>query len=242
MKGTVKTYLPTKKYGFIKGDDSNDYFFHVSAFDNHSDVDNVCEGAVIEFEEAANNKGYYAKRCKLTAEASESRYTMPDKLLTSKGSSISGWDLLEEPQWWMHGNSTVSPDAAKNDLIKAAQSYGVTGLLNLQYYKTTGSRGNYLYSVHNFKAQPVKLAKRHFNGQCVATDFIGINAEMAELKQLAKTKTKNAWFRRLGFWVAALALPVVLAMPLLWLGSAFLLLRYGFRPVNRDWWIEPVKI
>ena len=28
MKGTITTYLPEKLYGFIKGDDGKDYFFH----------------------------------------------------------------------------------------------------------------------------------------------------------------------------------------------------------------------
>ena len=27
MQGEIKTYLPDKHYGFIKGDDSKDYFF-----------------------------------------------------------------------------------------------------------------------------------------------------------------------------------------------------------------------
>ena len=37
MKGTISTYLPEKQYGFIKGEDGKDYFFHEtnSATDPH---------------------------------------------------------------------------------------------------------------------------------------------------------------------------------------------------------------
>jgi cold shock CspA family protein len=43
MKGTIKTYLPEKQYGFIKGDDGKDYFFHESEFRVKSNIGKLCE-------------------------------------------------------------------------------------------------------------------------------------------------------------------------------------------------------
>ncbi|MCE9780949.1 cold shock domain-containing protein, partial [Shewanella algae] len=37
MKGKVVSYVSSKKFGFINGDDGESYFLHVSALVNRSD-------------------------------------------------------------------------------------------------------------------------------------------------------------------------------------------------------------
>lgn len=65
MRGIVKTYLPEKQYGFIKGDDGKDYFFHYSSFVNKNDVDKVYEDLYLDFEQKATPRGYSAVKIKL---------------------------------------------------------------------------------------------------------------------------------------------------------------------------------
>jgi len=62
MQGVVKTFLPEKKYGFIRGDDGKDYFFHTKSFVSAKDVKNICEASRVKFDQAATPKGYQAKK------------------------------------------------------------------------------------------------------------------------------------------------------------------------------------
>lgn len=47
MQGTIKTSLPEKQYGFIKGDDGKDYFFHESQFKDKTHIGKLCEEAIV---------------------------------------------------------------------------------------------------------------------------------------------------------------------------------------------------
>ncbi len=56
MRGTVKTFNVEKNYGFIKGEDGKEYFFHASAVKNGQAAD-VGRGVEVEFEDAEGSKG-----------------------------------------------------------------------------------------------------------------------------------------------------------------------------------------
>ncbi len=74
MKGIIKTYLSEKKYGFIKGDDGKDYFFHVNEFRDKQHISNICEEAFVTFDQQATPKGYKAKNCSLINTADVATY------------------------------------------------------------------------------------------------------------------------------------------------------------------------
>ncbi|PID64275.1 MAG: hypothetical protein CR977_04110 [Gammaproteobacteria bacterium] len=88
MQGNITTYLPEKRYGFIKGLDGKDYFFHENNFLNKTDIPSLAEGALIEFDQAATPKGYQAKKCQLISGPEELRYIIPDTCLTTKSDTI----------------------------------------------------------------------------------------------------------------------------------------------------------
>ena len=46
MIGTVKSYLSDKNYGFIKGEDGKDYFFHDSSLKDKKDINKLCEDLI----------------------------------------------------------------------------------------------------------------------------------------------------------------------------------------------------
>ena len=59
MKGTVKMFNAEKGFGFIRGEDGNDYFFHYSAIlmDGYKTAE---KGVAVEFEVEPSERGLRA--------------------------------------------------------------------------------------------------------------------------------------------------------------------------------------
>ena len=57
QQGTIKFYNRSKRYGFIKGDDGNEYFFHESGL---SDGIYVKDDDNVEFDVADGDRGQKA--------------------------------------------------------------------------------------------------------------------------------------------------------------------------------------
>ena len=57
MKGRVKTYKEEKGYGFILGEDGNDYFFHSS---NVKSLEIPTVNTMVEFQNSSTDKGLCA--------------------------------------------------------------------------------------------------------------------------------------------------------------------------------------
>ncbi len=58
MKGKVKFFNEKKGFGFITGDDGQDYFIHVSALPNNM---RLVENEEVEFEASRSDRGLQAK-------------------------------------------------------------------------------------------------------------------------------------------------------------------------------------
>lgn len=61
MKGSVRKVFADKGFGFIRGVDGKDYFFHRTAVQNIQTMDDVVEGDAVEFEGAEGPKGHFAE-------------------------------------------------------------------------------------------------------------------------------------------------------------------------------------
>jgi CspA family cold shock protein len=68
MEGTVKWYNFKKGYGFIKGDDDQEYFIHYTALDKGVFLR---ENDKVSFDAADTDKGKQAQNVKLVQKASE---------------------------------------------------------------------------------------------------------------------------------------------------------------------------
>jgi CspA family cold shock protein len=66
MKGTVKWFNRIRGYGFVKGDDGNEYFVHRSALPEGEMLDDDDE---VEFKAADTDKGKQAQEVKITKKA-----------------------------------------------------------------------------------------------------------------------------------------------------------------------------
>jgi len=184
MTGIVKTFLSEKKYGFIKGDDDKDYFFHQSSFKNKSSIKKICENLIVTFEQKATPKGYTAVSIIIEKIDEDSiKYIVPDNIYTSKESKIKGWDTMVVSNLVIHESSRSSPDFAKDKVKSLAKSYGANAIFDMQYYKTTGSEwgggmnllSTHYYTIHNFKGRLVNIAKRSTKGTHTKDELTNLN-------------------------------------------------------------------
>jgi cold shock CspA family protein len=247
VKGAIKTYLPEKGYGFIKGDDGKDYFFHISQFKDKNQASQVCEGALVEFEQVATPKGYQAKQCRLLSEEGTSRYAVPDEMISSRSAGAKGWEVIEKADWVVIGSSRNSPDDAKRDLLEGAQAVGANGVIHTEYFKTTGSEpgtgnGTYHFTIHNFQGQPVTFAKRSANGVYQKENLLGLSERAEALKKSLSAKTKASKRKRNLIWLAIIVLSIVLwqnGQAVYIIGLVILGFIFG-RSTDYDAWLQKI--
>lgn len=60
MTGKIKTLPSGKNYGFILGEDGNDYFFHAGALKNTT-MEELKKGDEVMFEDSKSDKGTRAE-------------------------------------------------------------------------------------------------------------------------------------------------------------------------------------
>lgn len=238
MQGTIKTYLPEKKYGFIKGDDGKDYWFHENEFRDASQVGHICEEAFVSFDQQATPKGYRARNCRLVSALEVATYVIPDDVISTKTDEAAGWEVIERGEWIVHGTSQDSPDAARRDVVDRARQIGANAVVALDYYKTTGRKGNYKFTIHHFRGRAMMIAKRNSTGRYRQDDLHGLNCRAEELKkQLAKRTRRSKIIRNL-IWVAlvVLAILTIIVPPI-----SMAVLIFGFllvRAKDHDGWLE----
>ncbi len=195
MNGLIKSFVPEKKFGFIKGDDGKDYFFHLNEFKNSAHHKNIVDGTVVEFEPSATPKGYRAVNCILPKHedfSAISSYVKPDEFLTSKTEIIQGWEIVERGAWVISGSSRNSPDEAKENAIFNARRIGANALVEFKYIKSTGEEagtglhGIHHFTIHNFYGRIVTVARRSKNGGFSINDLKGINNRALQVTNAAK--------------------------------------------------------
>lgn len=262
MIGLIKSYLPEKQYGFIKGNDNNDYFFHASSLKDSTEIDKLKSGLSLSFEQKATPKGYAAINITIVEEENNHRYSTfnntaglkylaPDTIYSSKYNNVKGWEIVGHSDWAIHGSSRYSPDDAKDSMLRSVKSIGANCILNMQYYKTTGSepgtgRGIHYYTIHNFCGNAVNIAKRSPSGSFKKEDFGNINEKAKLLKSQLISKTTSSKNTKLILWVINLGLiicgatsktsfGVITAVVLFFIGLIF------FRSTDYDSWLEEIK-
>lgn len=202
MRGTIKSYLDDKGYGFIVGDDGRDYFFHASAFKNDGDRAEICDGLSVVFDGVPTPKGYRAKTIEFESEPLDLKFEVPVQVQVSKGSTVRGWQLLEESSWEFVISSRESIDDTREELCRRARQFGANALINYHYSRRTGSepgtgKGTHHFTIHEMSARPANVAKRSHGGALQRTDFEGLDSRIE--RYLEK---RRMWQKRLS--VAAL--------------------------------------
>ncbi len=258
MEGTLRSFLPSKGYGFIRGDDSRDYFAHQSQFVG---AQAPIEGLRVSFDEAASPKGYRAMAIRTLEVVEADRWSIPNEILHSRGPTFQDWETLESSLWTVHSSSRESPDVARLEALLHAKALGASGLALMKYYTTSGSepangggRGTHHYTIHHFCAHPVVLARRSAEGQYRAAELKGLDARVTAAKTAAVMRTdastRKAWlsFGMLGvappcaiaLWALIKGIPISLTAGMFGCG---LVLIMGMATLaarnNHDAWLQP---
>lgn len=205
MQGSVISFLPEKGYGFIKGDDGKEYFFHRDEFLDHSIINQLCDGSRVSFDAVPTSKGYKAKCCKLISEEFSHKFLLPNNVFVSKNEAIPGWQVIEVGDWVVTGSSRESPEGANEDAKYKAILLGGNALLNTKYFKTTGEEqgtgnGVYRFTIHNTQGRIATIAKPSIEGTRSHEEIIGLNQraesyneEVRELAGKNEKIRKFAW-------------------------------------------------
>ena len=253
MTGTIKTFVEEKGYGFIKGDDGKDYFFHEN---NVNKKEAICDGSLVDFETKATPKGYSAVKIKIQTTNKSTKYIVPDEVYTSKDRGVKGWETVETSDWTISGESRDSPDEAKEILLNRAHKIGANAVIQMTYYKTTGSetsdsgRGTYKFTLHNFKGRAVNIGKKNAKGTKTISDLTSLNEKCPKIKEVLKEKTASSSMKVMMTWIAIIIFGAIIAMiasgtenkGLLGLIAFPVVIALFFvRSVNYDYWLEKIK-
>jgi len=222
MTGIVKTYLQEKQYGFIKGDDGKDYFFHTKNIQHRSDVDRIGEGVALSFEQKATPKGYSAVKVALLDPDTAIKYAVPQEVFFSKSSAVKGWETLEAAGWDVCGSTRESPDAAKRMMLRHAGLLGANAVVDAEYFKTTGSepgtgKGTHYYTIHNFRGRLANIGRRSLSG-VTKDELLGIDSRAEQMKAGLIEDTKASHEKYVSVWVVMLCIAVIAGL-IAWQGT-----------------------
>lgn len=254
IKGAISTCLPEKQHGFIKGEDARDYYFAFKSLNDKSQIEKIAEGALVEFEQRATPRGYRAESISI-AEEREVRYSEPAEMLVSRSQSIKGWEVIEIGGWIVHGSSRISPDDAKRNLLNYAKLVGANAVIESGYYKTTGSEqgagnGTHHYTIHNFRARVVTVAKKDMGGSLSLEGLVGLNQKAEDIKwqyvELNQSNEAANQQKRNLIWSGGVIVVVLLGMGTLFflaIGAGFLTLLLPLffqKPTTHGDWLQRV--
>lgn len=243
MTGIIKNFLPQKQFGFILGDDGKDYFFHQSSLVSSDQVSQIAEGALVEFDPNVTPKGYKANKVTINSKVDVSKFVVPDSVMLSKTDTIPGWEVLAECGWLITTSDDGNPDDVKESLKNLARRIGANGVAYMNYHKTTGSSGNYHFTVHNFTGRPILVGRRSLSGTNSIDDFADINATAEEYKKkcndaYANAKSKYTTRLWIGLAVSVGAVVITKGVGLPIAVVAMLVLGLRNRPVLEGEWLR----
>ena len=141
------SYVPTKKYGFIKGDDGENYFFHLSKLSANHTENELSRGTYVQFDVMPTSKGLAA--IKVSIKSSYKVKEMIPFIMTRQSSPKHG-DVIRQANVQTHFFD--SPDKARSHLKALTGAIGGNAILNVRQIKDVFSKGNYKYSVYSYSA------------------------------------------------------------------------------------------
>ncbi len=143
MKGQVVSFIVGKNYGFIKGDDGESYFFHLSSLKDKSSKSKVTKNAYVLFDPSPTPKGNAAKNISILDTFYRKRLVpfFVTKEASPKHGEIEQHHALSTPYY-------DDPNEAREYLKLMAMTVGCNAILNFHIRRETFSEGNYNYTMH----------------------------------------------------------------------------------------------
>ncbi|MEZ8376393.1 cold-shock protein [Vibrio cyclitrophicus] len=205
MKGKVVSYISSKKYGFINGDDGESYFLHFSALLDKLDEAKLVKNVVVEFDPTPNPKGLAAKKVRVPTVYFKKE--MVDFFTTRAPKPKYG---TVEKQHSIECRFIKGLDEAREHIETLAKDAGCNAILNMSFEKETFNSGNYRYTVHAFKGDfaivtdqvpcdSVSKANQSIQDLQSKIDyfdalFFGIKSEEDKVRAKQLEKSNIGWF------------------------------------------------
>lgn len=158
--GIVKSYSSQKSYGFIRGEDGQSFFFHISKVLPDS-KGRISSGCVVSFDEKPTPKGMAAENVEVKGEAVEAFEDIREgEIIVSKSDACGRGNRV------VHKLARVcvedrDPNTAIAMLKSKAREAGCNAIVNLQRDRRTGEAwtSRYKYTIHVVSAEPA-IVKR----------------------------------------------------------------------------------
>ncbi|RMM39045.1 cold shock domain-containing protein (plasmid) [Pseudomonas amygdali pv. lachrymans] len=149
IEGEVVSFVVSKGYGFISGDDGERYFVH------QKDVqggETLTSGQRVAFVPTPSPKGSKARHV-VPGIAPTLIYLNPDNFVWSKAGAPKGMEvMLITGDGWSQSND---PNEAREMLKAKAREYGANAVLNasLEKYTDSAACSSYRFTMHRFRGQ-----------------------------------------------------------------------------------------
>jgi len=159
MHGWVRSFRADRSFGFIQGDDGQDYFFHLDDVRGHEPPAPRQE---VSFSPTRTAKGLRARSVAPSGRAPRAQqvYLNPDHFIMTREPEIRGYVILRVvgQEAWAESND---PNQAKDILRQQAESWGANAIvgLTLKKYTTSDACSNYRYTMHRFYGDAVVAKK-----------------------------------------------------------------------------------
>lgn len=172
MNGVIAKYFEDKGYGFIRGEDGIDYFFHYTALKSTTDQIHLKPGCTLSFVPSRSERGPQGTEISIKTTLNKSlpteRYSFTNgEVWRTKKDSFAGYEILKRANYIIVGSTSSSgesPDDARNDMLAKAADIGANAIICEEYSRGTGRSGNYRYTTHHFSGRPVVIGKANHKG------------------------------------------------------------------------------
>lgn len=180
MKGTVRSFVSAKRFGFIDGEDGQSYFVHIN---DVSGSTMLTQGQAVEFEPMPTPRGLSAKKVKAGKEP-EAVYVDPDKFIMTKSDHVKGCEIISivGENCWGESND---PNAARELLKDVAQKSGANAVvcMSLDKYTKSDACSNYQYTMHRYYGHAVVVKRVEYTSD--SQKIASSNAELAKYQSMS---------------------------------------------------------
>ncbi len=175
-----------------------------------------------------------------------SKFILPDEVYISRDTKVRGWETLYLSDWCVFGIDR-DLDEARAMVKKFASLLGGNAIVEWRYERTTGSEGNYRFSIHHFYGRVAFIGKRSSKGTFDPKDIPDINALAQKVSQELKEKTKKkrkfiiaGWMGIFGTGYGVWSFAPQYIVQYWWALPIILFVWYNFTDWSReDWWLRP---
>ncbi|WP_114418863.1 cold-shock protein [Marinospirillum perlucidum] len=164
MKGKIVSFVASKKFGFIDGEDGESYFLHASKLKDKKQQSQLLKGTPVSFDPVPTPKGLSATQVEVLPVHFGQR-VLP--FFVAKGEPKHGTVVFRKK---IETSFNDDKDEAFNHLKSCIEEAGCNTVINLKNDRQTFSEGNYKYSSFSHLGE---LA-------IVIEDYVCTSAEEAE--------------------------------------------------------------